>query len=47
MTVWDGTLVNSCRMDEYRLFSSMLSVAEKAKPAALDQPEPMGAKEGG
>jgi hypothetical protein len=47
MTVWDGTLVNSCRMDEYRLFSGMLSVAEKAKPATLDQAESMGAKEGG
>ena len=47
MTVWNGTLINSCRMDEYRLFSGMLSVAEKAKPAAPDQSEPMGAKERG
>jgi hypothetical protein len=56
MTVWDGTLINSCRMDEYRLFGGMLSVAEKAQPepAALDaglepepQPEPLVAgKEG-
>jgi MoaA/NifB/PqqE/SkfB family radical SAM enzyme len=28
MTIWDGTLVNSCRMDEYRLFGGMLSVAQ-------------------
>lgn len=27
MTVWNGTLVNSCRMDEYRLFGDMLTVA--------------------
>ena len=47
MTVWNGTLINSCRMDEYRLFSGMLSVAEKAKPATPDQSEPMGAKERG
>jgi hypothetical protein len=32
MTVWNGTLINSCRMDEYRLFGDMLSVAHK--PAA-------------
>jgi len=29
MTVWNGTLINSCRMDEYRLFGGMLSVAQK------------------
>jgi hypothetical protein len=49
MTVWNGTLINSCRMDEYRLFGGMLSVAEKARtqpqpePAVLDEgfePEP-------
>jgi hypothetical protein len=45
MTVWNGTLINSCRMDEYRLFGGMLSVADKAQPepAALDaglEPEP-------
>jgi hypothetical protein len=29
MTVWDGNLVNSCRMDEYRLFGGLISVAAK------------------
>jgi hypothetical protein len=38
MTVWNGTLINSCRMDEYRLFGNMLSVTEKEEGAA--QPEP-------
>jgi hypothetical protein len=32
MTVWNGTLINSCRMDEYRLFGGMLSVAQKTAP---------------
>jgi len=31
MTVWNGTLINSCRMDEYRLYGGLLSMAEKAK----------------
>jgi len=31
MTYWNGTLINSCRMDEYRLFGGMLSVVEKDK----------------
>jgi hypothetical protein len=34
MTVWDGNLINSCRMDEYRLFGGMVSVAEKARAEA-------------
>jgi hypothetical protein len=42
MTVWNGTLVNSCRMDEYRLFGSMLSVAEK--PEEVTEPEPLVAE---
>jgi hypothetical protein len=29
MTVWNGNLINSCRMDEYRLFGDMLSVANR------------------
>ena len=29
MTVWNGTLINSCRMDEYRLFGGFVSIAEK------------------
>lgn len=28
MTVWEGRLINSCRMDEYRMFGDLLSVAE-------------------
>jgi len=31
MTVWNGTLINSCRMDEYRLYGGLLSVAERAE----------------
>ena len=38
MTVWNGTLINSCRMDEYRLFGGMLSVAQKQAPE--QQPGP-------
>jgi hypothetical protein len=34
MTVWDGNLINSCRMDEYRLFGGLVSVAEKARAEA-------------
>ena len=29
MTVWDGKLINSCRMDEYRLFGGFLSVTDQ------------------
>ena len=31
MTFWNGRLINSCRMDEYRLFGEMVSVAEREK----------------
>lgn len=31
MTVFDGKLINSCRMDEYRLFGGMVSVLERSK----------------
>ena len=34
MTVWNGTLINSCRMDEYRLYGGMLSVTERQKTRA-------------
>jgi hypothetical protein len=34
MTVWNGTLINSCRMDEYRLYGGPLSVVERATVAA-------------
>ena len=36
MTVWNGTLINSCRMDEYRLFGDMLTVTEREKEAARE-----------
>ena len=29
MTVWQGNLINSCRMDEYRLFGGLLSVQDR------------------
>jgi hypothetical protein len=35
MTVYDGKLINSCRMDEYRLFGGFLSVTERA-PAEVE-----------
>lgn len=44
MTVWNGTLINSCRMDEYRLFGGMLTVAEKSE--AESQPEAVTAGDG-
>jgi pyruvate-formate lyase-activating enzyme len=31
MTFFDGKLVNSCRLDEYRLFGGMLSVTERSR----------------
>ncbi len=31
MTVYDGKLINSCRMDEYRLFGGLVSVVDKNK----------------
>ena len=39
MTVWDGKLVNSCRMDEYRLFGGLVTVVEKKKDDVLAQAE--------
>lgn len=29
MTIWDGKLINSCRMDEYRLFGGMITVVDR------------------
>ena len=44
MTYWNGALVNSCRLDEYRLFGGMLTVTEKQKQAEAEEqpgvPEP-------
>ena len=38
ITIYDGKFINSCRMDEYRLFGGFLSVKEKAeRERALDQ----------
>jgi hypothetical protein len=37
MTVWNGTLINSCRMDEYRLYGGPLSVVEKASATAKQE----------
>lgn len=31
MTVFEGRLINSCRMDEYRMFGGMVSVVDKTK----------------
>jgi hypothetical protein len=31
MTVWDGKLVNSCRLDEWRLYGSFVTASPKAK----------------
>ena len=31
MTVYDGKLINSCRMDEYRLFGGLLSVMSRSQ----------------
>jgi hypothetical protein len=31
ITIYDGKFINSCRMDEYRLFGGFLSVTEKAE----------------
>jgi hypothetical protein len=42
MTVWNGRLINSCRMDEYRLFGDMLAVADR--PAVRDGPGHVGDK---
>jgi hypothetical protein len=38
MTVYDGKLINSCRMDEYRLFGGFLSVVERSQLEAGGEP---------
>jgi hypothetical protein len=35
ITVYDGKLINSCRMDEYRLFGGFLSVIQQSKEEVL------------
>jgi hypothetical protein len=42
MTVWNGTLINSCRMDEYRLFGDLISVAEKSESEVQLEPATAG-----
>jgi len=37
ITYYEGQLVNSCRLDEYRLFGGFLTVVEK-KPAGVENP---------
>jgi len=44
MTVWEGTLINSCRMDEYRLYGGMISVAERQKACAKADSSRAGGK---
>ena len=36
MTVYDGKLINSCRMDEYRLFGGLLTVKEADQQQRVD-----------
>ncbi len=40
MTVWNDTLVNSCRMDEYRMFGGMVTMTERAEPVCTAEPAP-------
>jgi pyruvate-formate lyase-activating enzyme len=45
MTVYDGKLINSCRMDEYRLFGGLLSVVERSQQEAVKEPVGMPGEE--
>ncbi|MEA3375374.1 MAG: radical SAM protein [Chloroflexota bacterium] len=51
MTVWEGKLINSCRMDEYRMFGDLLSVARpelaRTDDARAPESEPLVAGEQG
>ncbi len=38
VTIFDGKFVNSCRMDEYRLFGGFISVLEKQDESPREQP---------
>jgi hypothetical protein len=38
ITIYDGKFVNSCRMDEYRLFGGFVSVLEKEKKETQANP---------
>jgi MoaA/NifB/PqqE/SkfB family radical SAM enzyme len=37
MTYWNGELINSCRMDEYRLFGGFVTVVNHAERAEAEQ----------
>jgi hypothetical protein len=39
MTVYDGKLINSCRMDEYRLFGGFLTVTDKEHSVTIEMPD--------
>ena len=41
MTVYNGTLINSCRMDEYRLFGGPITVVEKPQERSLEPARPI------
>jgi hypothetical protein len=34
ITIYDGKFINSCRMDEYRLFGGFVAIVEKDKSDA-------------
>ncbi|MBN1429506.1 MAG: radical SAM protein [Anaerolineae bacterium] len=44
ITIYDGKFVNSCRMDEYRLFGGFVSVTEKKEEEPEEEPEEMFVK---
>jgi hypothetical protein len=39
MTVYDSKLINSCRMDEYRLFGGFLSVLDRSQAKGTGERE--------
>ena len=44
MCVWNGQLVNSCRLDEYRKFGKLMQTLPKGE--AIGEPVPAGARDG-
>ena len=42
--VWNGQLVNSCRLDEYRKFGKLMQTLPKGE--AIGEPVPAGVREG-
>jgi MoaA/NifB/PqqE/SkfB family radical SAM enzyme len=47
MTVYDGKLINSCRMDEYRLFGGFLSVVARPQDEAVTDSTATSVVDGG